>query len=31
MPFTIEKIAVDAPIPSASVVSTTMVNDGAFA
>ena len=31
MPLTIEKIAVEAPIPSASVVSTTIVNDGDLA
>ena len=31
MPFTSEKIAVDAPIPSATVVSTAIVNVGAVA
>ena len=30
MPLTIEKIAVDAPMPSASVVITSSVNPGAF-
>ncbi len=31
MPSTIEKIAVDAPMPSASVATTASVNAGAFA
>jgi hypothetical protein len=31
MPLTIEKIAVDAPMPSASVAITASVNDGVFA
>jgi hypothetical protein len=30
MPLTMEKMAVDAPMPSASVVTTRRVNAGAF-
>ena len=30
MPFTIEKMAVEAPMPSARVATTASVNDGAF-